>query len=166
MGSAVPSAAEPVTVIAEDDVGLVATTLDIHRDHPAGPLLATIGLAGDDRRRRGTLVLDAAARGAAPGDLLAVVANATDRGTLTLAQATGSAALQSYVHLRRIEHEGQGGIGALQRGDAGIRPHALQVRLAIWRAGRGVGLCERGGRREDCAQKNETGVRRFHAGLR
>lgn len=72
-------AADLVGVIAEDDVGLAATGLDIHRDHPAGPLLATIDLSGDARQRRSALTLDAAALGAAPGDVLALVATASDR---------------------------------------------------------------------------------------
>ena len=72
-------AVDLVTVVAEDDVGLDATGLDIHRDHPAGPLLATIGLSGDLRHRRGSLLLDAAALGAAPGEVLALIATANDR---------------------------------------------------------------------------------------
>ena len=70
---------ELLTVVAEDDVGLDETALEIHLDLSQGPLLTRLAFTGEARRRMGRLALDLAALGATPGQLLVVVPVASDR---------------------------------------------------------------------------------------
>ena len=104
---------------------------------------------GDPGRAR--LAIDDADLHAAIEPEGVVTANCAARGRCALirigATVLGDFLLQPLpLHSRDllcIQNEGEGGIATLQRGDAGVGPHALQVGPAVRRARRLVGLRER-----------------------